>query len=106
MDRRRGDSVKFDVVPVLYHYGMVQEPIGRKVYCPFHSDTHPSASIDDNQVLFYCHVCGIGGDAVAIIRERDGADYQTAVSKAEELSTSVHQPVRRTTKRRRGLFGR
>ena len=105
MDRRSKNDTAYDVVPILYDHGMIEEPVGRKVHCPYHPDAIASASINEDQTLFYCHVCGIGGDAIALIRSHDGADYPTAVNKAQELSSSVHQPVRRTTGRRRGLFG-
>ena len=31
-----------------------------KVLCPFHEDTHPSASINTYKDLFHCWVCDIG----------------------------------------------
>ena len=31
-----------------------------KVRCPFHSDEHPSASINTEKSLFHCWVCDIG----------------------------------------------
>ena len=31
-----------------------------KVLCPFHDDTHPSASINVEKNLFHCFVCGAG----------------------------------------------
>lgn len=105
MDRRRQTSETYDILPILYAYGMEREPIGRRAWCPFHADSTPSASVDLDKQLFYCHVCGIGGDAITLIRERSGADYPTALAKAQELSQGMPQPVRRTTKRRRGLFG-
>lgn len=105
MQRRKTETPSFDILPILYAHGMVQEPVGRRVHCPYHLDNRPSAVINEEHTLFFCHVCGIGGDAIALIRERNGLSYQAALDEASELSESVHQPVRRKTGRRRGLFG-
>ena len=37
-----------------------QGPKEVSVLCPFHDDTHPSASINTEKSLFHCWVCGVG----------------------------------------------
>lgn len=46
--------------------------------CPFHPDTKPSARI--KEFGFTCFACGVKGDAIKLIRDQEGVDYQTAVS--------------------------
>lgn len=42
-----------------------------KACCPFHDDTNPSMSIDDDRGLYKCFACGAGGDLFNFIREFD-----------------------------------
>ena len=38
------------------------------VYCPFHADRKtPNMRVDPVQGVFYCHACGVGGDAISFI---------------------------------------
>ncbi len=37
--------------------------------CPFHDDTNPSLSIDNNRGLYKCFSCGAGGDVFNFVRE-------------------------------------
>lgn len=48
-----------------------------KVLCPFHSDTHPSAYINTDKSVFYCHVCGLGLSEKQFYQKINNLDDQT-----------------------------
>lgn len=48
--------------------------------CPFHQDRTPSFSVDPSKQLFFCHGCGIGGDAIAFIQGAEKCDFRQAVT--------------------------
>ena len=50
-----------------------------KVRCPFHSDTHPSASINTYKDLFHCWVCDIGYNEEQFIARINGISNTDAV---------------------------
>ena len=52
--------------------------------CPFHSDRSPSLSIDVEKALWFCHGCGVGGDAFTYVELRYGLDFASAVRHLEE----------------------
>lgn len=60
-----------------------------KVLCPFHTDTHPSASINTNDSLFYCHVCQWGGNEEQFIAKKNNISRKNA---AKLLSTFESNP--------------
>jgi hypothetical protein len=48
--------------------------------CPFHSDSHPSLSIEfKRDWVWYCHPCGTGGDVFDLVRKVTRADFPTAL---------------------------
>lgn len=49
----------------------------RKALCLIHDDTVPSVSVSESG-LWNCHACGKGGDAITLIREKEGCDYEGA----------------------------
>jgi len=49
-----------------------------KVLCPFHSDTHPSAYINTNDSLFYCHVCQWGGNEEQFVAKLNNISRKNA----------------------------
>ena len=58
---------------------------GKTCACPFHEDKHPSASINakDGVWLFYCHVCGWGGDVFDVRAKAAGG---TPVEELKKLN--------------------
>lgn len=61
----------------------------KKMLCPFHPDTHPSAQI--SRLGFQCFACGESGDAVKLIR-REGLSYQSAIAVLKELAGGENRP--------------
>jgi hypothetical protein len=50
-----------------------------KVLCPFHEDTHPSASINTYKDLFHCWVCDIGYNEEQFIARINGISSADAI---------------------------
>ncbi|QHB36994.1 DNA primase [Mycobacterium phage Roary] len=75
--------------------------------CPFHGDTNKSASISFELNAFNCFVCGVKGDAIKVIRQREEVTFAEAKRIAESLSEGSDgsvpsQPVRKSSRR---VFG-
>ena len=49
--------------------------------CPFHQDTKPSLSINENKKCFKCFVCGVAGDAVAFVAKVENITKTNAAIK-------------------------
>lgn len=47
----------------------------RPMRCPFHDDSHASASVNLNKGLFHCNTCDASGDAIALIIANEGTDH-------------------------------
>ena len=98
----------FSIAKVLEHYGAdgVPEGTNRPLRCPFHSDRNASGSVDTYKELYNCHGCEAQGDAIALIRWHEGVDYETAVSRAEEITGERGDEVPRgaVSKRRSSLL--
>jgi DNA primase len=54
--------------------------------CPFHGDSHASASVSLEENAFICHACGIKGDTYSIIMQHEGVDFREALSIAETVT--------------------
>ncbi len=53
----------------------------RRSRCPVHRGENPTAlSFDDDRGVWFCHRCGIGGDAIRLVREACGIGFREAVS--------------------------
>jgi DNA primase len=74
---------------VLEHYGAdlhrIRETGWQNVKCCFHEDAHASASVNLAKGGFACHACGIKGDAISLIKLREGLDYRGALTFAETV---------------------
>lgn len=109
--RRRRDAPGLDIVPVLMHFGADDVPTGtwRSMRCPMpeHDDRQASARVNTELGAFACHGCGAKGDAISLLKEREGLfDYASAVARYEELSGAsvANIPRRAKGKRRSALF--
>lgn len=76
-----------------YHPEWVQPKPGRNKWlacrCPFHGDENPSAGVSYTLNAFTCHVCGVSGDVIKLIRDNEGEGvipYSTAKQIAEGLA--------------------
>ncbi|MCV3728593.1 DNA primase [Ureaplasma miroungigenitalium] len=49
--------------------------------CPFHNDTKPSLSINDQKQIFKCFACNQAGDGIKFVAEKNNISYQEAAVK-------------------------
>ena len=49
------------------------------VHCPFHDDHRPSMSVDTGKDVWYCFVCGLGGDGIALFMKARRIKFADAV---------------------------
>lgn len=54
--------------------------------CPFHQGTHRNFSVSPKKAMYYCFVCGEGGDVFNFLTKRLGVDWPTAVKMVAEKS--------------------
>ncbi len=85
-----------NIEPVLKAAGADRVPHGsgwRKMMCPFHDDSNPSASVNLQINGFKCHSCGVSGDSIKLIRDHWGKTYTQAVEFAKELDATTSDTV-------------
>ncbi len=75
--RVRDDS---DIVAVVSQYTQLRR-VGRRFsgLCPFHSEKTPSFSVNSEEGVYYCFGCGVGGDIITFVREKEQLDFVGAV---------------------------
>lgn len=81
--KRENPSIK----PILEHYG-ARVPTRRgwfSMKCPFHDDSHASASANLDEGAFCCFACQIKGNAYGIIMKKEGVDFREAISITERV---------------------
>ena len=47
--------------------------------CPFHEERTPSFSVDPREKLYHCFGCGVGGDVIKFVEEKEGLGFAEAV---------------------------
>jgi DNA primase len=47
--------------------------------CPFHEERTPSFSVDAQEKLYHCFGCGVGGDTIKFVQEKEGLGFAEAV---------------------------
>lgn len=85
-----------DIVAVLKHYGAnIMRASGQvNVKCPFHNDSHASASFNTRNNIFNCFACGMQGNSIQIIAKQERCDIREAKSIAEGITGQVSTKVR------------
>ena len=75
--------------PVLEHYGWTV-PNKRSgnvpIKCFEHGEKHASASINFEKNVVHCFSCDFAGDAITIVRRKEGLGYVEAVKFIERIS--------------------
>jgi DNA primase catalytic core len=87
------DSVKaaIDMVELVSAYTQPRKAGARyTARCPFHEERTPSFSINAVDKLYYCFGCGVKGDAITFVREKEGLDFAQAI---EWLADRFHVPL-------------
>ena len=85
-----------DIVLVLRHYGANPPRTTGQVNlkCPFHDDTHSSASFNTKENIFNCFACGMNGNSLQIIAKQERVDIREAKSFAEGITGQGSSKVR------------
>lgn len=52
--------------------------------CPWHADTHPSLTVNDDKGLCFCFACRSGSDSIAYVQQKFGLDFSEAVRRIAE----------------------
>jgi len=52
--------------------------------CPFHEERTPSFSVNAREGFYHCFGCGVGGDVITFVREKDGLSFPEAVEALAE----------------------
>ncbi len=65
--------------------------------CPFHEDTDPSFSINEDKQIFYCFGCGQGGDVFKFVMNMEGLSFYEAV-KALAARNGISIPEQQRSK--------
>lgn len=85
-----------DIVSVLKHYGAdVRRTSGQvNIKCPFHNDSHASASFNTRDNIFNCFACGMQGNSIQIIAKKEGVTTREARAIAEGITGESNSQVR------------
>jgi len=75
--------------------------------CPFHDERTPSFSVESDRGLYHCFGCGVGGDAIAFVRETEALDFAEAIELLAErynveLERESESDEEQERRRRRG----
>lgn len=96
---------KPNMTAVLEYYG-ARVPTRRgwfSMKCPFHEDSHASASANTDDGAFCCHACQMKGDGYAIIMNKEGVQFREAVSIAQRILDARGEVLPQRSTRSGGL---
>ena len=69
-----------DIVEVISAHTDLRRQGARYVgLCPFHDERTPSFSVEPQEKLDHCFGCGVGGDVIKFVEEKDGLNFAEAV---------------------------
>ncbi|MDH4077775.1 MAG: CHC2 zinc finger domain-containing protein, partial [Acidimicrobiia bacterium] len=83
-----------DMVAVVSEYTQLRR-VGRRWngLCPFHVERSPSFSVNAEEGLYYCFGCGVRGDVITFVQDKELLDFVGAV---EWLANKAHIALRYT----------
>jgi DNA primase len=75
--------------------------------CPFHDERSPSFSVDPTEKLYHCFGCGVGGDVIKFVEEKEGLPFPDAVEALAdrygvELEREAEDPRAEEQRKQRG----
>jgi DNA primase len=83
LDEFEKDEVKkgVDIVSLFSSFGVHLEKRGKSWMgrCPWHEDSTPSLSVDQEKGLYNCFGCGESGDAFDLVMKEKGLDFPSAL---------------------------
>lgn len=69
-----------DIVSVIGDYVELKRAGSNYVgLCPFHNEKTPSFSVSPSKGIFHCFGCGVGGDVISFIMQKEGLSYPEAI---------------------------
>ena len=69
-----------DIVEVISTHTDLRRQGARWVgLCPFHEERTPSFSVDAQEKLYHCFGCGVGGDVIKFVEEKEGLGFAESV---------------------------
>src|SRR3954451_21102352 len=69
-----------DIVEVVSAHTDLRRQGARYVgLCPFHEERTPSFSVEPTEKLYHCFGCGVGGDVIKFVEEKEGLGFGEAV---------------------------
>lgn len=69
-----------DIVEVISaHTDLRRQGVRYVGLCPFHEERTPSFSVDAQEKLYHCFGCGVGGDVIKFVEEKEGLGFAEAV---------------------------
>ena len=112
MDRSAVEAVKarISIADVVRRYVDLKPVSGRFMCpCPFHQETKPSMSVNDDEGFFYCFGCQASGDVFDFYSRINGLDFretleQLAAEAGVELGNVPHDPHAAERKARKKLL--
>ena len=112
MDRSGVEAVKarISISDIVRRYVDLKPVSGRYMgACPFHQETKPSMSVNDDEGFFYCFGCQASGDVIDFYSRINGLDFresleQLAAEAGIELSHVPHDPHAAERKARKQLL--
>jgi DNA primase len=74
------------VTQVLKNEGIEMKRVGREAVtlCPWHNDSNPSLTLNDDKNICFCFACGGGSDAIAYIQQYHSLSFSDAVARIAE----------------------
>ena len=100
-----------DIVEVIsVHTDLRRQGAQMMGLCPFHEERSPSFSVDPSRKVYHCFGCGVGGDVIRFMREKDGLDFPSAVELLAErygveLEREQEDPRAEERRKRRARMG-
>src|SRR5262245_9746919 len=78
--------------------------------CPFHEERTPSFSVDPREKLYHCFGCGVGGDVIKFVEEKEGLGFPEAVEALAdrygvEVDRESEDPRAEDARKRRARLG-
>jgi DNA primase len=78
--------------------------------CPFHDERTPSFSVDPAGKLYHCFGCGVGGDVIKFVEEKEGLSFPDAIESLAdrygvELQRESEDPRAEEQRKRRTRLG-
>ena len=81
---------KPSISAILEHYGanVIKRRGWVSMRCPFHDDTHRSATANYDENVFCCFACQLKGDGYTLIMKKEGIGFREAISIAQRILNS------------------